>query len=363
MRWFVSSSAALMATPVSTTVTELPESRVRVEAEIPARRGGEARQRRRPHARSQHPRARLPRRQGAAAGGDQAHRPRGGARRGRPRIARTSWYRAAIDDAHVVPVGEPDLDLGELRRARASRCASRSRSACARRRRSATTRASRSASARPRCPTRAIAATSSSACASARPSSRPSTARRQRGDFVVMDFAGSVDGEPFAGGEGRDQMIELGSRPARPRLRGAARGRERAARSARSRSPSPTTTRPTELAGQDGGVRGHRPRGQGQGAARRSTTSWPREAGFDTLDELREDIRSRLGEDETPADRGRVPRGGARRGGQGGHGRGAGRAGRGAGARAVGLDAALARRTRASTATTYLRSPAARRRR
>src|SRR6185503_3671530 len=33
----------------------------------------------------------------------------------------------------------------------------------------------------------------------------------QRGDYVVMDFAGTVNGTPFAGGEGRDQMIELGS--------------------------------------------------------------------------------------------------------------------------------------------------------
>src|SRR5262249_54039900 len=33
----------------------------------------------------------------------------------------------------------------------------------------------------------------------------------QRGDCVGMDFAGTVDGTPFAGGEGRDQMIELGS--------------------------------------------------------------------------------------------------------------------------------------------------------
>src|SRR6185437_12287829 len=27
-----------------------------------------------------------------------------------------------------------------------------------------------------------------------------------KGDFVVMDFAGTLDGEAFAGGEGRDQM-------------------------------------------------------------------------------------------------------------------------------------------------------------
>lgn len=31
------------------------------------------------------------------------------------------------------------------------------------------------------------------------------------GDFVVADYVGSIDGEPFSGGEGRDQLVELGS--------------------------------------------------------------------------------------------------------------------------------------------------------
>lgn len=31
------------------------------------------------------------------------------------------------------------------------------------------------------------------------------------GDFVVVDYVGSIDGEPFKGGEGRDQLVELGS--------------------------------------------------------------------------------------------------------------------------------------------------------
>ena len=59
----------------------------------------------------------------------------------------------------------------------------------------------------------------------------PSSARPQRGDFVVMDFAGTLDGVPFAGGEGRDQMIELGSGRLVPgfeeQLEGAVAGEER----------------------------------------------------------------------------------------------------------------------------------------
>jgi trigger factor len=51
------------------------------------------------------------------------------------------------------------------------------------------------------------------------------------GDFVVMDFAGSVGGEPFEGGEGRGFVVELGSGRLVPgfeeQLDGAAAGDER----------------------------------------------------------------------------------------------------------------------------------------
>jgi len=52
-----------------------------------------------------------------------------------------------------------------------------------------------------------------------------------RGDFVVMDYAGSIEGEAFAGGEGRDQLVELGSGRLVPGfedgLQGASAGEER----------------------------------------------------------------------------------------------------------------------------------------
>src|SRR5438270_400468 len=31
------------------------------------------------------------------------------------------------------------------------------------------------------------------------------------GDFVVLDFVGSVDGEPFQGGDARGYLLEIGS--------------------------------------------------------------------------------------------------------------------------------------------------------
>ena len=99
-----------MATTVNTTVTELPESRVRVEAEIgtdeldrsvtqaarqlarnlrvPGFRAGKA------------PPPVVIRRIGRKAVLDEA-----------VRESLATWYRAAIDDARVVPVGEPDIDI------------------------------------------------------------------------------------------------------------------------------------------------------------------------------------------------------------------------------------------------------------
>ena len=66
----------------------------------------------------------------------------------------------------------------------------------------------------------------------------------QEGDFLVIDFAGSVDGTAFDGGRGTDHGIELGGGRLLPDLeRGMAACRR--ATSATSRSCSPPTTRRT----------------------------------------------------------------------------------------------------------------------
>ena len=33
----------------------------------------------------------------------------------------------------------------------------------------------------------------------------------EKGDFAIIDFAGTVDGEPFSGGEGKGYPLEVGS--------------------------------------------------------------------------------------------------------------------------------------------------------
>ena len=52
-----------------------------------------------------------------------------------------------------------------------------------------------------------------------------------QGDFVIVNYKGSIDGEPFDGGEGHDQLIELGGGRLIPgfeeQLVGAAAGDER----------------------------------------------------------------------------------------------------------------------------------------
>src|SRR5450759_3633729 len=104
-----------MATPaaVKTTVTELPESRVRVEAEVPAE---EVERRVQQAARQLGRQLRIPgfrkgkvpppvviRRLGREAVLDEALR-----------SALGNWYGEAIDAAGIAPVGAPQLDVGEL---------------------------------------------------------------------------------------------------------------------------------------------------------------------------------------------------------------------------------------------------------
>src|SRR6185436_3810456 len=203
---FVSLSAALMATDISTSTTELPESRVRVEAEVgPAELERRMTQAARLLARN----IRVP---GFRAG--KAPPPVVIKRIGREAVldeavreSLGSWYRMAIDDARVVPVGEPDVDLGDLPKE------------------GEPLKFSIEIGVRPKATLgdykglevgKREADVSDEAVAEEVDRLRERAAKlepverqAQRGDFVVMDFKGTLDGVAFAGGEGRDQMIEL----------------------------------------------------------------------------------------------------------------------------------------------------------
>jgi trigger factor len=196
------------APTVKTTVTELPESRVRLEAEVPA--------------------AEVGRRVQEAAGrlGRELRMP--GFRKGKvpppvviQRVGRDAvvdeavrgslgrWYVQAIDAAGIHPVGDPDIDLGDL-----------------------------PGEGQPLTftveigvrPKAELGDYSSLEVGRREPAVDDEVLQQQldvvreqhsrletsdgpagEGDTVVMDYVGSIDGEPFEGGEGRDQPIELGT--------------------------------------------------------------------------------------------------------------------------------------------------------
>jgi trigger factor len=274
-----------------TTVTELPESRVRVQAEVPAaeveRRVAQAAKRlgqslRVPGFRAgKAPAPVIVQRMGRDAVLDEAVRDSIGA-----------WYAAAIDSAHVVPVGEPQLDMGDLPpqgepltfsieigvRPKAKLGEYKGLEVARR---------------EPDVPDEAIGEELDRL---RERSARLDTVDRPaaKGDFVVMDYVGTRDGEPFAGGEGRDQMVELGSDRLVPgfeeQLEGASAGNERTV----------TVTFPEEYPA---------PELAGREAQFAVTVKEVKakelpevdddlaaEAGFDSLDELREDARNRLSE-------------------------------------------------------------------
>jgi trigger factor len=117
------------------------------------------------------------------------------------------------------------------------------------------------------------------------------------GDFVVVDYLGSVDGEPFKGGEGRDQLVELGSGNLIPGfeegLEGAGAGETRTVELS-----FPVDYPSQELAGVDASFEitvkevKHKQLPD-------LDEDFAVDMGFDSVDELTEDIRARLGEAES----------------------------------------------------------------
>jgi trigger factor len=283
-----------MPADVSTTVTELPESRVRVEAEVPA---AEVEKRVAQAAKQLGRNLRVPgfrtgkvpppviiQRVGRDAVLDEA-----------VRESIAGWYSAAIDRAKVVPVGEPDLNLAELPGE------------------GQPLRFSIEIGVRPeaklgayeglevgrREPSVDDAAVQAEIEALRERSAKLETTDRAAasGDFVVMDFLGTLDGEPFPGGEGRDQMVELGSGRLVPgfeeQLEGASAGDERTVK-----IEFPEDYGAAELAGREAefAVTVKEVKAKDLPEVDDDLAA---EAGFDTLDELREDIRTRLSEAQT----------------------------------------------------------------
>jgi trigger factor len=120
------------------------------------------------------------------------------------------------------------------------------------------------------------------------------------GDFVVIDFAGTVEGETFEGGEARGHVIELGSGRLVPRfeeqLRGVRTGERREVK-----VTFPDDYPAEQLAGKDG-VFAVEVKEVKQKRLPELDDDFAIEAGgYDSLDELRAEIQERLGHAEERA--------------------------------------------------------------
>jgi trigger factor len=286
-----------MASALKTSVTELPESRVRVDAEVPAT---EVEQRLAQAARRLARDTRVPgfrrgkvpppvfiRRVGREYVLDEA-----------VRGAIGDWYADAIAAAGVATVGEPRLDLGDL--PPEGEPLSFSIEIGVR-------------------PVATLGDTSGLEVARREPQvddervehelehlrerlakleavERPAAS----GDFVVIDYTGSIDGEPFDGGEGHDQLVELGGGRLIPGFEEGLIG------TSAGDAPTIDVTFPDDygaehLAGRPAqfaiAVKEVRARVLPELDDELASDA----AGFDTLDELRDDIRRRIAEQEERA--------------------------------------------------------------
>jgi len=275
---------------VKTSVTELPESRVRVQAEVPAE---EVEQRVAEAARQLGRQMRVPgfrkgkvpppiviRRLGREAVLDEALRG-----------SLSTWYADAIEEAGIAPVGQPQLDLGDL----PGEGQPLSFSIEIGVRPTATLGQYKGLEVGRREPVvedRQIdeeLERMRERFATLETVERPA----ENGDFVVIDYVGSVDGEPFEGGTGRDQLLELGSGRLIPgfedQLVGAGAGDERTVELS-----FPEDYQAAELAGERAQFEVTVSEVKAKLLPELDDEFATETGGFDSLDELRADVATRM---------------------------------------------------------------------
>jgi trigger factor len=210
-----------------TTVTELPDSRVRVDVGVEADSVEKSLER---AARSLASDMRVPgfRRGKAPAGIVMQRLGREAVLEQAVRDSLGEWYERALADAGVTPIGDPKLEVGDLPGAGADlefsvEVAVRPAATLGDYKGLEVGRASGEP------PEEAIAAELDrlrEAMASVNPADREAA----DGDLVVIDYAGTIDGELFDGGSANDLMVEVGSgrllEEMESALRGAAAGAE-----------------------------------------------------------------------------------------------------------------------------------------
>jgi len=284
---------AAMSAALRTTVTELGESRVRVQVQVPpseieARVERKARQLGREMKLPGFRRGKVPaplviQRVGREVVLEEAVRDTLG-----------NWYSDAIDTAGIVPVGDPQLDLADLPQ------------------RGSALEFSIEIGVLPTArlgeykglevPRREVLldedAVQHEIEGLRERLARLETVRRPAasGDFVVVDYVGSIDGESFKGGEGRDQLVELGSGNLIPGFEEGLQGAQAGdTRTVELSFPADYSSR--ELAGRDASfevtVKEVKHKELPEVAE-----DFAVDMGFDSVEELTEDVRARLGEAE-----------------------------------------------------------------
>jgi trigger factor len=281
---------------LKTSVTELPESRVRVQAEVPAE---EVERRIQQAAKRLGGQMRIPgfrkgkvpptvviRRLGRDAVLDEALR-----------TALGSWYVDAIDGAGIAPVGDPELDVGDLP-AEGQPLEFSIEIGVRPPAKLGTYKGLEVGRREPQVEDSAIDAELERLrdnVATLETVERPAAS----GDHVVIDYLGRVDGEPFAGGEGRDQLIELGSGRLIPgfeeQLVGAGAG------DTRDVEVTFPDEYPNELGGKTATFEVAVSEVKSKQLPELDDEFASEAGGFESLDELREDIASRLREADSGA--------------------------------------------------------------
>jgi trigger factor len=280
-----------MPAALTTTVTELPESRVRVQVKVPP---GEIEARLERKARQLGREMRLP-----------------GFRRGKvpaplviQKVGREvvleeavrdtlgNWYADAIETAGIVPVGDPQLDLADLPAQGVALEFSIEIGVLP----AAALGEYKGLEVGRREVTIDEAELQREIDGLRERLARLETVERPAGpgDFVVVDYVGSIDDEPFNGGEGRDQLVELGSGNLIPGfeegLDGAGAGETRTIELS-----FPSDYASQELAGKDASFEVSVKEVKHKQLPE-VNEDFAVDMGFDSVDELTEDIRTRLGE-------------------------------------------------------------------
>jgi trigger factor len=286
--------------PVSTSTTELDDSRVRLDVEVPAD-AVERELQRVARAAGQDMKIAGFRKGKVPAQVVIQHVGRGALLDEAIRAGIPDWYEEAVNSAGLAVVGHPKVDVGDVPQGKGNPLTFTVEVAV---RPKATLGEWRSIEAPKREPQASEEAVNAEVerLRESLASLEPVEREAQTGDFLVLDYTGYVDGEPFDGGEGRGQTIELGGGRLIPgfedQLTGAKPGEDRTLN-----VTFPDDYGAEELAGKEARFEATVKEVREKRLPELDDDFALEAGGFDTLDELREDVARRLREvDERNAD-------------------------------------------------------------